>query len=359
MLTFLIGVASRVYALFGYLWQRVVDAANNALNWAKAEAAKALAAARTWAWDRVQDLRAWASGWFDWFKAVVPDWIQSAKDWAWSQINAVRAWAVGWIEWLRGQISAGIDAAKDWALEQILYVRAGLLILTTAINVRINGVLSLVNPWKPLLDSLIALFSPENLNRLSLLLSGFFPMLLTILTAPLAWLYSTISGSFVSFFCWIMASMMGTTKYTLPPPPDWLSGAGGPFTPGPPGPDPSGGELSSPLNSLRISGYHFGPGHPGLDLGLAGGDPVYAMHDGEVEVAGWSTVGYGETITLRGGQWWTRYAHLQSFGVGKGDTVKQGQKIAQGDTTGNSTGNHLHLEIKKNGVFIDPEAVLF
>jgi len=83
------------------------------------------------------------------------------------------------------------------------------------------------------------------------------------------------------------------------------------------------------------------------------------MHDGVVEVAGWSTVGYGNTITLRNGKWWTRYAHLDGFGVGKGDTVEAGQKIAEGNSTGNSTGDHLHLEIKLNGVFIDPEQVLF
>ena len=359
MLTFLISVASRVYALFGYLWQRVVDAANNALNWAKAEAAKALAAARTWAWDRINEAKTALNITITALRIVVQGWVDAAKDWAWDRINEAKTALNITITVLRIVVQGWVDAAKDWALTQILYVKAGIAILLTAVNMRVNGVLDVINPWKSLLDSLIALFSPENLNRLSLLLSNFFPTLLSILTAPLAWLYSTISGTFVTFFCWIMASMMGTTKYTLPPPPDWLNGAGGVFTPGPPGPDPSGGELSSPLNSLRISGYRFGPGHPGLDLGLAGGDPVYAMHDGEVEVAGWSTVGYGETITLRGRQWWTRYAHLQSFEVKKGDTVKQGQKIAQGDTTGNSTGNHLHLEIKKNGVFIDPEAVLF
>ena len=359
MLTFLISVASKVYALFGYLWDRVKDAALNALNWAKAEAAKALSAARNWAWDRVQDLRAWAAGWIDWLKDVVPDWIEAAKAWAFARVNDLRAWAVGWIDWLRGQLSAGIEAAKSWALARVNEAKALLRGLVDWLDFRIDTIWEVIAPWKSLFDSLIALFTPENINRTALLLGSFFPSLLALFTAPLAWVYSMISGTFVTFFCWIMASMLGTVKYTLPPPPDWLNGAGGIFTPGPPGPDPSGGELSSPLGSLRISGYRFGPGHPGLDLGLAGGDPVYAMHDGEVEVSGWSTVGYGNTITLRGGKWWTRYAHLQSFGVGKGDTVKQRQKIAQGDTTGNSTGNHLHLEIKKNGVFIDPEAVLF
>jgi hypothetical protein len=359
MLEFLIGVAWKVYAIFGYLWQKVVDAANYAWTWAKNEASLALQAAKDFAWKYIELAKDWAWSWINWLQYSVPVWIQAAKDWAYGVIINVQSWAWGWIDYLRNNVPIWIQAAKDWAYGVIINVQSWAWGWIDWLRGGLDYVWSTINPWSYLINSLIDLLSAENMTRLSQLLTNLFPTLLSFVFTPIAWLYSTISGTFVTFFCWIIASMMGTVKYTLPPPPDWLTGSGGPYTPGPPGPGPSEGELAPPLDRLWISGYHFGPGHQGLDLGLAGGDPVYAMHDGEVEVAGWSSVGYGYTITIRNGKWWTRYAHLASLGVGVGDPVKQRDKIAQGDTTGNSSGNHLHLEIKQNGVFIDPEPILF
>ena len=359
MLTFLLQQASKVYALFGYLWDRIKDVALNALNWAKAEAAKALSAARTWAWERVQDLRAWANDWIGWLKPNVPVWIDALEDKVFGWVFDIQVWAGVQLALAKITIFGWIKAAKDSALVEIGKAAAGLRETIGLLGSNLNQIAATLTHIVLFVNSIRYLFTPENIRRLVLVLVNFFPSLLALVMGPLAWLYSTIAGTFVTFLCYILAAMMGTVKYTLPPPPDWLTGAGGIFTPGGPGLDPSGGELAPPLGHLSISGYRFGPGHPGLDLGLSRGAAVYAMHDGEVEVAEMSKVGYGLTITLRNGKWWTRYAHLDSFGVEKGDTVSQRQKIAEGNSTGNSTGDHLHLEIKKNGVFIDPEAVLF
>jgi murein DD-endopeptidase MepM/ murein hydrolase activator NlpD len=359
MLTFLIQQAAKVYALFGYLWDKVKSAALNAYNWAVSKAAGALLAAKDFALEQLGKAYAYANGRIDWLKSLILGWIEAVKALALSWVEAAKA-ALGLdISEAKRSSEKNLDVSKSFTMAEVGKLASRVEIENQLTRSNLAKTTAQVMTWKQLIDSLLALLTVENLKRLGMLLVNFFPMLLALVASPLSWIFSTISGGFVTFFCYTLARAMGTTVYTLPPPPDWLSGAGGMFSPGPPGPDPSGGELAPPLSSLYVSGYRFGPGHPGIDLGLARGAPVYAMHDGEVEVATKSTVGYGLTITLRNGKWWTRYAHLDSLGVAKGDKVKQRQKIGEGNSTGKSTGDHLHLEIKLNGVFVDPASILF
>jgi len=359
MLTFLINNAAKVYALFGTLWQKVKDAATYAYSWAVSKASEALSAAKSYATSLYYSAVAAVNNALDAARSYASSIVASAKSVIWGWIEAARAWASERVDWLRSIVTGWIEAAKAWAFARVNDAIGLFELFFGYLRDQLDDLTGIIAPWQSFIESLLALLGPENMRRLTMLLVGFFPALLKLITSPLEWVYSTISGSFVTFLCYILARFMGTVKYTLPPPPTFLTASGGLFTPGGIGPTISGSELSSPLDRLYISGYHFGAGHPGLDLGLSRGAAVYAMHDGEVEVAGWSTVGYGNTITLRNGKWWTRYAHLDSFGVGKGDTVEAGQKIAEGNSTGNSTGDHLHLEIKLNGVFIDPEPILF
>ena len=88
------------------------------------------------------------------------------------------------------------------------------------------------------------------------------------------------------------------------------------------------------------------------------GQSVFASHDGVVRAAGWSTVGYGNFIILESQAWWTRYAHLQQLNVSVNDRVDKGDIIGLGDDTGQSTGPHLHFEVKHRGSFVDPVTVL-
>lgn len=94
--------------------------------------------------------------------------------------------------------------------------------------------------------------------------------------------------------------------------------------------------------------------HTGVDLACPLNTGVLAAKGGTVEVA-WSTGGYGKTIVINhGGGFKSRYAHLNSYNVKKGQKVTTGQLIGRVDSTGSSTGNHLHFEIIKNGSAVNP-----
>ncbi len=95
--------------------------------------------------------------------------------------------------------------------------------------------------------------------------------------------------------------------------------------------------------------------HWGLDFTADVGTDVYSTGDGvveEVEVNSW---GYGKEIVINHGFGYkTRYAHLSSFVVNKGDTVKRGDLIGFVGSTGKSTGPHLHYEVEKDGHKVNP-----
>lgn len=94
--------------------------------------------------------------------------------------------------------------------------------------------------------------------------------------------------------------------------------------------------------------------HDGIDIGCAEGATVVAAGAGKVIFAGWSG-GYGKLIIIDHGKGFeTYYAHLKDFLVRVGDTVRQGQPIAKADSTGKSTGNHLHFEIRQYGSTKNP-----
>ena len=95
--------------------------------------------------------------------------------------------------------------------------------------------------------------------------------------------------------------------------------------------------------------------HAGIDLAAAGGTPIYAAASGYVQVAGWSSGGYGNYVIIYhgkmsdGNQYSTLYGHMRSVATSAGKYVQQGEIIGYVGSTGNSTGNHLHLEVWKGG----------
>ena len=95
--------------------------------------------------------------------------------------------------------------------------------------------------------------------------------------------------------------------------------------------------------------------HAGTDFAAPGGTPIYAAASGYVQVAGWSSGGYGNYVIIYhgkmsdGNQYSTLYGHMRSVATSAGKYVKQGEIIGYVGSTGNSTGNHLHLEVWKGG----------
>lgn len=96
--------------------------------------------------------------------------------------------------------------------------------------------------------------------------------------------------------------------------------------------------------------------HAGIDIGAPRGTPVVAANDGQVIVRAYNS-GYGNYIVIdHGGNQQTLYAHFSRFCTPKvGDRVTRGQTIGYVGSTGTSTGNHLHFEIRINGTAVDPE----
>ena len=99
---------------------------------------------------------------------------------------------------------------------------------------------------------------------------------------------------------------------------------------------------------------YFHRWHSGMDIGIPLNSGVVATHSGEVIFAGWRTDGYGNLIIIQNGAFITYYAHLNSFNVSAGQKVGRGSVIGWSGSTGNSTGPHIHYEIRINDVPVDP-----
>lgn len=99
--------------------------------------------------------------------------------------------------------------------------------------------------------------------------------------------------------------------------------------------------------------------HKGMDFAAAYGSPIRATTDGRVVSAGWHG-GYGNFVKLdHGGGLATGYGHMSRIIVGAGSRVSKGQVIGYVGSTGLSTGPHLHYELWKNGVPVNPRSVAF
>ena len=101
----------------------------------------------------------------------------------------------------------------------------------------------------------------------------------------------------------------------------------------------------------------FGAGgqfHKGIDYAANLGDPVLAVADGVITFAG-DRSGYGRTVEVdHGNGYVTRYAHNSRLTRQVGELVRAGSEIAKAGSTGRSTGVHVHLEVWKDGAYVDP-----
>jgi murein DD-endopeptidase MepM/ murein hydrolase activator NlpD len=107
---------------------------------------------------------------------------------------------------------------------------------------------------------------------------------------------------------------------------------------------------------VRSDPFHAGAAmHPGIDLAGTYGTPIYATAEGTVLRAGWNSGGYGNLVELDHGRGiTTRYGHMSAILVRAGDHVTRGQQIGRMGSTGRSTGNHLHYEVRIDGRAVNP-----
>jgi murein DD-endopeptidase MepM/ murein hydrolase activator NlpD len=113
--------------------------------------------------------------------------------------------------------------------------------------------------------------------------------------------------------------------------------------------------LSSPFGVRNDPIYNVPKMHAGLDFTAPTGSKIYASGDGVVETLEYSTGGYGNHIVINHGfGYQSHYAHLDGFKTRLGKKVKRGELIGMVGNTGKSTAPHLHYEVIKNGIKIDP-----
>ena len=122
---------------------------------------------------------------------------------------------------------------------------------------------------------------------------------------------------------------------------------------------PSGWPVEGTITSTF--GFRIGPRssklerHTGWDIAIDTGTPAATTGAGKVITAGWSSIGYGLHVVVdHGNGLTTLYGHLSKLEVAEGDEIELGQVIGQVGSTGNSTGPHLHYEVRLNDTAVDP-----
>jgi murein DD-endopeptidase MepM/ murein hydrolase activator NlpD len=123
-----------------------------------------------------------------------------------------------------------------------------------------------------------------------------------------------------------------------------------------------GGRLAWPVRGPITSGFglrvhpifHTRTNHAGIDISAPGGTPIGAAEAGEVLYAGWMR-GYGQVVIIdHGGNLATVYGHMSRIKCSEGQKVSRGTVIGLVGSTGVSTGNHCHFEVRINGVAVNP-----
>ncbi len=121
------------------------------------------------------------------------------------------------------------------------------------------------------------------------------------------------------------------------------------------------GTFTWPTTAHYLSGYDYNPPvHNGLDFDGDFGSPIYAADSGVIIYSGWSDRGYGNLIVIdHDGGWQTYYGHLLDNSLLPcGSNVVKGELIASMGSTGNSTGPHLHFELRLSGAAVNPWSYL-
>lgn len=114
----------------------------------------------------------------------------------------------------------------------------------------------------------------------------------------------------------------------------------------------TGYTITSPFGWRSFGGGQF---HPGVDIGVPMGTPIFATNDGVVLSAGWNSGGYGNWVEIDNGNGITTvFGHMSRVAVQTGVLVHKGEVIGYSGESGEATGPHLHYEVRVNGTAVDP-----
>lgn len=265
-------------------------------------------------------------------QSIVNNFIASVNNTITNVFNNVVAWAMGKYDAWIASIAANLNAFIATHLPEIL------------------AFLDFKRKYDAWLSDVMTKITGFDLSQLMQHYNNTKGAVTMFASNPLGFILDLLWTQGITFICYLLGYGLGSTIYQLPAKPNWSNSTGGSAGTYIPTDKP----FTNPVAKPYVSGYTFATGHYGVDLGIAMGETIYAAHEGDVLAAGWSTVGYGNYIDISGSVYWSRYAHLQSFLVSPGMHVMPGQPIALGDSTGNSTGAHLHFELKVNGTYVDP-----
>ena len=120
------------------------------------------------------------------------------------------------------------------------------------------------------------------------------------------------------------------------------------------------GKISTPFGKV---GKHWSSGkHTGVDFAVPIGTPVLAVADGKIENANWGKA-YGNQVVQKVEGGWVIYAHLNKVRIKPGAVANAGDIVGESGSTGNSSGPHLHFEMRDNirwskGTDLDPKDIL-
>lgn len=357
LLRWLYDQAYRVYEFLGTLYYRIRDAALNAWNWAKDKANEAFWRAYDWVmyyYNRaVEGAQALVQGAIDiaywvWGRAVqaAQDLIKIVEYKFWQALAVASQAARDLIKIAEYNLFKALAIASEAAQNLIKIVEYNVFKALNAASIAAQNLIDGLALKFAAFKADLGLDSPE-----------FKAQLTSFLSNPLGWFVAYLMSVLLTILEVQVAYALGTEEATLPPPPDWNYGAAGGVIPGGQGAPPGASGLALPLDYLHQSGFGFRPGHWAIDFGCTTSMAVYACHSGKVVVAGWSNVGYGNYVIIQGSEWWSLYAHLSVLRVSTGQQVSASQPIGMCGCVGNSTCNHLHLELKHHGQYVDPAMV--
>lgn len=354
IITFFSNVWSRVTWCFDYSWNNIYQIITHVTQWISDVKAWAISEI-TSSYNRlVANIDYWRSYITNDVRNGFVSWYNSVLTWASPKFDAITSRISQAIIDVQGVLSARLNQTRSDLTTLIETVRTSLTSAIQSNILHIATLITYVNTIKIPLTKQFEFWSDGLITKAGDFFNRGYVFLDGFMQNPSGYIMSIIWSNFTDLLCYGIALGLGTDKYALPDTPDWLNSGGGGIIVTPGSEVPESERLSNPLSSIFITGYTFNQSHQGVDLGLIANQPVLAMHNGTVLVSEFSTIGYGFNVVISGGKFWSRYAHLSSPTVSVGQQITAGQQIGLGDSTGNSTGPHLHLELKINGIFVDP-----